>query len=202
MMPLASAAALTREEAQALLAAADRDTAGARHRTPAVVALLLYCGLRVSELCEADVGQLAHERGHRVLRFVGKGDQPRLVPLPYAVTRRLARTAAGTAVRSTNGSAQRPLEVVAVHLGAALHVVHVLGGRDQLPALPADPVEVRDRRVAVRGHVGARPVRGVPDERHVEVAALPLIAADQQRVLPRNHPSIIYGRLSRRKHGW
>jgi site-specific recombinase XerD len=89
MKPLASAPALTREEAEALLAVADRDTGGARNRTGAIVALLLYCGLRVSELVDADVDQLDHDRGHRVLRFVGKGDEPRLVPLPYAVTRRL-----------------------------------------------------------------------------------------------------------------
>lgn len=89
MKPLASAAALTREQAEALLAAADRDTGGARDRTAAIVALLLYCGLRVSELVEADVDQLDHDRGQSVLRFIGKGDEPRLVPLPYAVTRRL-----------------------------------------------------------------------------------------------------------------
>lgn len=89
MKPLASAPALTREEAELLLAAADRDTGGAHHRTGAIVALLLYCGLRVSELVQADVDQLAYARGQRILRFIGKGDEPHLVALPYSVTRRL-----------------------------------------------------------------------------------------------------------------
>ncbi|MGC9670946.1 tyrosine-type recombinase/integrase [Planosporangium sp. 12N6] len=89
MRPLTSAAALTRDEAERLLAAADADTGGAGLRTPAIVALLLYCGLRVSELVHADLDQLGYDRGHRVLRFITKGGQPHVVPLPASVLRRL-----------------------------------------------------------------------------------------------------------------
>lgn len=64
-------------------------------RTAAIVALLLFNGLRVSELVGADLDQLGEDRGHRVLRFVAKGDQPHLVVLPAPVTRRLDAYLAG-----------------------------------------------------------------------------------------------------------
>ncbi|OZV71706.1 hypothetical protein CA850_32940, partial [Micromonospora echinospora] len=82
-------AGLTRGQADALLAAADADTGPQALRTAAIVALLLYTGLRVGELVGADREQLGEARGHRVLRFTAKGDQPHLVVLPPPVTRRL-----------------------------------------------------------------------------------------------------------------
>jgi len=44
-------------------------------RTAAIVAILFYTGIRVGELVGADVDRLGHDRGHRVLRFTGKGDR-------------------------------------------------------------------------------------------------------------------------------
>lgn len=55
----------------------------------AIVALLLYTGLRVGELAGADVEQPGHDRGHRVLKLTAKVGGERLVALPAPVTRRL-----------------------------------------------------------------------------------------------------------------
>jgi len=43
--------------------------------------LLALNALRVSEACGADLSDLALANGHRVLRVVGKGNQPALIPL-------------------------------------------------------------------------------------------------------------------------
>ncbi|MFI9531513.1 tyrosine-type recombinase/integrase [Micromonospora rosaria] len=90
-----STSGLSREQALALQADADADTGPQAARTAAIVALLLYTGIRVSELVGADVDQLGHDRGHRVLRFTAKGDEPHLVVLPPPVTRRLDAYLAG-----------------------------------------------------------------------------------------------------------
>jgi site-specific recombinase XerD len=60
-----------RDEAEALLAAAAQRGA----RDEAVVAVLLYQGLRVSELCGIDVEDLSTQRGHRVVRLRRKGGE-------------------------------------------------------------------------------------------------------------------------------
>jgi site-specific recombinase XerD len=60
-----------REEAAALLAAA-------RKRGPrdaAVIAVLLFQGLRVSELCSVDLDDLSVQRGHRVIHLRRKGGE-------------------------------------------------------------------------------------------------------------------------------
>ena len=51
--------------------------------------LLGMLGLRVSEACGVDIGDLGEERGHRVLRVVGKGGKPATIPLPVPVARAL-----------------------------------------------------------------------------------------------------------------
>jgi integrase/recombinase XerD len=68
---------LTATEVDALLAAADADNGpqAARHR--AMLTLLADLGLRVGELVALDVADLGVERGHRTVRFVGKGGKPR-----------------------------------------------------------------------------------------------------------------------------
>ena len=60
-----------REESAALLEAAARRGV----RDEAVVAVLLYQGLRVSELCGIDVEDLSSQRGHRVVRLRRKGGE-------------------------------------------------------------------------------------------------------------------------------
>jgi site-specific recombinase XerD len=88
-------ASLTRDQARALLATADTDTGPQAMRTAAIVAVLLFCGLRVSELVGADVEELGQDRGHRVLRFTVKGDGQHVVALPAPVLERLDAYLAG-----------------------------------------------------------------------------------------------------------
>jgi integrase/recombinase XerD len=68
---------LTPAEVDALLAAADADAGPTAARTRAVLALLADLGLRVGELVSLDCADLGYERGHRSVRFVGKGGKPR-----------------------------------------------------------------------------------------------------------------------------
>ena len=68
---------LAPQEVDALLAAADAATGPAALRHRAALALLADLGLRVGELVSLDVGDVGWERGHRTVRFVGKGGKPR-----------------------------------------------------------------------------------------------------------------------------
>jgi site-specific recombinase XerD len=68
---------LTPAEVDALLAAAEAETGPAAVRNRAAVALLADLGLRVGELVSLDCADLGYERGHRSVRFVGKGGRPR-----------------------------------------------------------------------------------------------------------------------------
>lgn len=64
---------LSAQEVDALLAAAA--ASGLRDR--AAITLLADLGLRVSELVGLDLGDVGWERGHRTVRFVGKGGKAR-----------------------------------------------------------------------------------------------------------------------------
>ncbi len=79
---------LTAGEVDALLVAAERDR---NPRNYAVVAVLADLGLRVGEVVGLDLDDLGYERGHRSIRFVGKG----------GALRRRALTPAGTAAIET-----------------------------------------------------------------------------------------------------
>ncbi|RLQ06597.1 integrase [Micromonospora sp. BL1] len=93
---------LTPDEVDALIAAAEADTGPAAARNQAAVALLADLGLRVGELVALDVSDLGTERGHRSVRFVGKGGKVRrraLTPgTAYAVDAYLAARAAAQGV--------------------------------------------------------------------------------------------------------
>ena len=78
---------LTQTEVDALLAAATAATGSTRARNLAAVSVLADLGLRVSELVSLDVADLGEERGHRTIRYTGKG----------GVKRRRALTPASTA---------------------------------------------------------------------------------------------------------
>jgi integrase len=73
------------------------------HTHNALAVLLGLNGLRVSEACGANIEDMAVERGHRVLRIVGKGNQPAPIPL----VPRPARTI-GLAVGERLTPGQRP----------------------------------------------------------------------------------------------
>lgn len=51
------------------------------HAHAALAVLLGLNGLRVSEACSTNIEDLAFERGHRVLRVIGKGNKPATIPL-------------------------------------------------------------------------------------------------------------------------
>lgn len=64
---------LSREQARALLAAADADPGPQHLRNRAAIRMLMHNALRVDELAAADVEQLGHDRGHRTLTVTRKG---------------------------------------------------------------------------------------------------------------------------------
>ena len=68
---------LDRDELGRFLFAAERFD----HAHAALAVLLGLNGLRVSEACETNIEDMAFERGHRVLRIIGKGNKPALIPL-------------------------------------------------------------------------------------------------------------------------
>jgi site-specific recombinase XerD len=77
---------LSGPEVDALLAAAEADTGPTCVRNQAVIAVLADLGLRVGEVVGLDVEDLGYERGHRSVRFTGKGDRPRRRALTPAST--------------------------------------------------------------------------------------------------------------------
>ncbi|MEU8300504.1 tyrosine-type recombinase/integrase [Micromonospora sp. NPDC048909] len=93
---------LTPEQVDALLAAAEAENGPTATRNRAAIALLADLGLRVGELVSLDVSDLGAERGHRSVRFVGKGGKPRrraLTPgTAYAVDAYLTQRAAAQGV--------------------------------------------------------------------------------------------------------
>jgi integrase/recombinase XerD len=75
---------LDRDQARALVAAADADTGRQALRTAALVRLLMRNALRVDEACAADIADLGEDSGHRVLRVVRKGARKAKIPLTPA----------------------------------------------------------------------------------------------------------------------
>jgi site-specific recombinase XerD len=91
---------LDRDQARALVAAADADTDVQALRTAAVVRLLLHNALRVDEACAADVTDLSEDSGHRVLRVVRKGARKAKIPLTPATMAALDAYLAARAERA------------------------------------------------------------------------------------------------------
>ncbi len=69
---------LTRAQASTLLDREIDTTDGIDVRNQAILELLYATGIRVAELCSADLGDL--DPGRRVFRVVGKGNKERMVP--------------------------------------------------------------------------------------------------------------------------
>jgi len=80
-----AAVGLTADELRRLLAAA----AAHSPRSAALVSLLTFCGLRISEALGADLRDYGHDQGHRVLRVTRKGGKAARVPLAAPVVRAL-----------------------------------------------------------------------------------------------------------------
>ncbi|MEO7195632.1 MAG: tyrosine-type recombinase/integrase [Pseudonocardiaceae bacterium] len=82
---------LSREQARALLAAAEADRGRQWYRSAAAVRLLVCNGLRVAELTGADLSDLGHDRGHQVLLLTRKGGGRAAAALAPATTTALER---------------------------------------------------------------------------------------------------------------
>ena len=92
-----AAPGLTREQALALVHAADQATGPQRARTAALVALLLFTGARLTEVISADVDDLGTSQGRRVL-WVTRGNGRRQgLPLPSPAASRIDAYLAGRA---------------------------------------------------------------------------------------------------------
>lgn len=76
---------LTADELKRLLAAAEAHSP----RSAALVSVLTFCGLRISEALGADVRDYGHDHGHRVLRVRRKGGKAARVALAPPVIRAL-----------------------------------------------------------------------------------------------------------------
>lgn len=114
-------AGLTEDEARAMVAAADAAPGLTGLRTAAFIRLMIELGPRVSEALAATLADLGHQRGHRTLRIVGKGQKTRVRNLPPATAAALdaylaARAAAaGVTVEELSGplfatASGRPLD--------------------------------------------------------------------------------------------
>lgn len=99
----------------------------------ALVVIMGYTGLRVSEACSLDVQNvLGYTRGHRVMTFIGKGDKPAVVPQPAVVMRAIDVVAAGRTdgvllrrrdgSRMTRASATKVVQRVARKAGITMKV--------------------------------------------------------------------------------
>ena len=102
---------LTEAEASALLDTAREDSP----RAHALVSLLLLTGVRISEALNANVSDLQHDAGHRVLVVTRKGGKRQKIALPPRVVDALGQyvgtaEAEGTAlVASDQATADRPV---------------------------------------------------------------------------------------------
>lgn len=78
---------LSKSEAQALIDATKTDTLKGK-RDRALLGVMLFCGLRRSELAALTVGHLQQREGHAVIAdMLGKGGRVRTVKLPVGVKR-------------------------------------------------------------------------------------------------------------------
>lgn len=182
---------LTRDQALALIAAADQARGPQAARTSALIAVLLLTGARVSELTGADLEDLGTDRGHRVLRVTRKGGRRQALGVPAPAVKRLdAYLAARGDLASLPGRAG-PARDGAGAAGAVRHA-----GRG--PAVPRrrlapDPAARPVGRAARRPGEPPRPARDAPFLRHAvpgrrRIAARPAGRHGPRR--PPHHPSL------------
>lgn len=141
---------LTRDQALAMIAAADQARGPQRARTSALVAVLLFTGARVGEITGADIEDLGTDRGHRVLRVTRKGGKRQALPLPAPAAERLDAYLASRgdvtslpAVRSEPGAPRPRRALFATDNGARLFPADVwtlIRRIGKAAGLPADLV--------------------------------------------------------------
>ncbi|WP_097196426.1 tyrosine-type recombinase/integrase [Blastococcus aggregatus] len=108
---------LTADELRRLLATAQAHSS----RSSALVSVLTFCGLRISEALGAQVRDYGHDQGHRVLKVTRKGGKSARVALAPTVVRSLdtyleARTD-GPIFLATNGVDRYGYKVAYEQLG-------------------------------------------------------------------------------------
>jgi integrase/recombinase XerD len=80
---------LTGAEAGRFMRAARAATGPTARRDAALLGMLVELGLRVGEAISLDLADLTHDRGHRIVRVVGKGRRRRNLPIPAPLGRDL-----------------------------------------------------------------------------------------------------------------
>jgi integrase/recombinase XerD len=129
------------------------------HAHAGLAVLLGLNGLRVSEGCETNVEDMAFERGHRVLRIIGKGDKPALIPL-VPRTARTIDLAVGErrdapillrhdGQRLDRRTAHRWIRSIGKRAGIGLMHPHMLRAAFMMTALDAG-VPLREVQIAAR----------------------------------------------------
>ena len=121
---------LTKEQALALLAAADNARGPQRLRTAALIATLLFSGARLAEATGADIADLGMSEGHRVLWVTRKGGKRQGLVLTAPVAERID-----------------------AYLASREDV-------ESLPAVPGEPGVPKPRRVLFIAESGSRLKRG------------------------------------------
>jgi integrase/recombinase XerD len=134
----------------------------AERRSPmhaALAVLLGLNGLRVSEACGTNIEDLGFERGHRILRIVGKGNKPAGIPLVPRTARTvdlaIGERSQGPILLRHNGqrldtrTAYRWVRSVGVQAGLDRVHSHMLRAAFIMAALDAG-VPLRDVQIAAR----------------------------------------------------
>ncbi|NIZ89663.1 tyrosine-type recombinase/integrase [Kineosporiaceae bacterium B12] len=134
------AVGLTSDELRRLLAAAGTHSP----RSAALVSLLTFCGLRISEALGADVRDYGHDQGHRVLKIICKGGKAARVPLPPPAVRVLYdylgdRTSGRSSSPATPPAATRTRARMSSWGGSAGLLACPLGSRLTACATPTRP---------------------------------------------------------------
>ncbi|WP_204077365.1 tyrosine-type recombinase/integrase [Planotetraspora phitsanulokensis] len=91
---------LSRDEAGRFLAAAAGDDQPVRLRTAALLGIMLTEGVRVSEICNADIADLGYNRGWRTLTVTRKGGKRQALPLAPPIADALDRYLSDRATNS------------------------------------------------------------------------------------------------------
>jgi integrase len=138
---------LTREQALAILAAADGGR-GASPRNAALAALLLFTGARVSEVCGAVTADISMDRGHRVLWVTRKGGVRQALVMPPPVITRLdayLATRPDTSLPAVRGHASAPRRVFVTSTGKPMRPADVWGLMRRLGRAAGLPAELVSR---------------------------------------------------------
>ncbi len=129
------------------------------HAHAALAVLLGLNGLRVSEACGVNIEDMAMERGHRVLRIVGKGCKPALIPLAPRTARTIdlpiGERREGPILFRQDGrrldrrTAHRSVQCIGKRAGLGLVHPHMLQAVFIMAALDAG-VPLREVQIAAR----------------------------------------------------